>query len=419
MAYTETTTTSYGSRVASSFKGILTGIVLFIGATILLWWNEGRAVKTTKMLKEAQGVTIMMENPETKDASFEGELVCATAMALTEDFLTDDQYGIRENAIGLCRKVEYYQYVEDKHEETRDKIGGGQETITTYTYSKKWVSRPVDSYKFKDPSYKGENFVLSDVEDQSVWAQNVSFGAYYLPDNLIRSISSRENIELNPGNEILNNLNNRTKSAYESYKGKLPISADSTSAEIIHIDGNELYYGLTPNAPQIGDVRVRFEKVVPAKVTIIAQVTGNTFKPYKAKNDKTFSTLVMGQQSIEEIYEGEHQTNAMWTWILRILGVILVISGLKGIFGIVETLFKVLPFLANIMGFGIKIVCSVIGFAWSLIIIALAWVFYRPVLGIALLIVAGGLIWLFAFKGKDKIKGMTNKNDIPAQPASN
>lgn len=419
MAYTETTRTSYGQRVANSFKGILTGIVLFIGATILLWWNEGRAVKTTKMLKEAQGVTIMMDNPEKKDASFEGELVCATAMALTEDFLTDDQYGIRENVIGLSRKVEYYQYVEKTREEKKDKVGGAEETITTYTYEKRWVSQPVNSAEFKDISYQGLNWVLANVEDQKTWAQNVTFGAYYLPDNLIRSISSREKLELNPSEEILSNLNNSTKSAYESRTGKQLIGSDSTKVDIVHINGNELYYGLTPNSPQIGDVRVTFEKVVPAKVTIIAQVTGDTFKPFKAKNGKTFCTLVMGQQSIEEIYEGEHQSNTMWTWILRILGVILVISGLKGIFGIVETLFKVLPFLANIMGFGIKIVCSIIGFAWSLIIIALAWVFYRPVLGIALLVVAGGLVWLFAFKGKDKIKEMRNKNEAPAQPAAN
>ena len=53
MAYTETTTTTYGQRVKKSFGGIGSGILLFIVGTILLWWNEGRAVKTTKMLNEA------------------------------------------------------------------------------------------------------------------------------------------------------------------------------------------------------------------------------------------------------------------------------------------------------------------------------------------------------------------------------
>ena len=46
MAVTEVTKTSYGQRVGSSFRGIGSGILLLIVGTVLLWWNEGRAVKT-------------------------------------------------------------------------------------------------------------------------------------------------------------------------------------------------------------------------------------------------------------------------------------------------------------------------------------------------------------------------------------
>ena len=45
MAYQETRTVGYGSRVGSSFRGIGAGIMLFLAGTALLWWNEGRAVK--------------------------------------------------------------------------------------------------------------------------------------------------------------------------------------------------------------------------------------------------------------------------------------------------------------------------------------------------------------------------------------
>ena len=60
MAYTETTRTSYGKRLGNSLGGIVTGFLLFIAGTVLIWWNEGRAVKTTKMLKEAQGQVVTM-----------------------------------------------------------------------------------------------------------------------------------------------------------------------------------------------------------------------------------------------------------------------------------------------------------------------------------------------------------------------
>ena len=62
MAYQETKNISYGTRVSNSVKGIGTGFILLLAATVMLWWNEGRAVKTTKMLKEAQGVTVHVED---------------------------------------------------------------------------------------------------------------------------------------------------------------------------------------------------------------------------------------------------------------------------------------------------------------------------------------------------------------------
>ena len=74
MAYQEVTTTGYGTRVGNSFKAIGSGILLFLAGTALLWWNEGRAVKTEKMLDEAGSAYVEMENPEKKDASLEGEL---------------------------------------------------------------------------------------------------------------------------------------------------------------------------------------------------------------------------------------------------------------------------------------------------------------------------------------------------------
>ena len=75
MAYQETVTTGYGTRVKQSFKKIATGFTLFLSATALLWWNEGNSVKTADMLDEAQSVCEVMENPNKKDASLEGQLI--------------------------------------------------------------------------------------------------------------------------------------------------------------------------------------------------------------------------------------------------------------------------------------------------------------------------------------------------------
>ena len=415
MAYTETTYTGYGTRVKNSFKAIGTGFMLFLAGTALLWWNEGRAVKTNDMLNEAEAATVVMENPNKLDNSLEGELVCATALATTEDSLIDQQFGFGAKAIAIKRTVRYYQVQEKSKQEKKDKIGGGEETVTTYTYNRGWVTTPINSEGFHDPGYRKINFVLTTVPQEDVWAQNVTFGAYTLPESLIRSITSTEPLKPVIAQERLESMNEDARHAalrnYSSSKlGNVAKSHNAEVGQFIHVTGNELYFGMTPSSPAVGDVKVTFEKVVPAKVTLIAKVNGNTFEPYKAKNGYTFQTLVMGEKDAAEIYEGEHDMNNIMLWAFRIIGILMVIGGLKGIFGFLETLLKVLPFIANILGWGVGVICTVVGVVWGLIVIAIAWLFYRPLLGITLLVVAGLLIWIFAFKGKDKLKELAAKS---------
>ena len=435
---------------------------MFIAGTALLWWNEGRAVKTEKMLEEAGSAYVEMENPNKKDASLDGELICGTAMATTEDSLVDNQFGIGAKAIALSRTVEYYQWVEHESTKREDKLGGKEVTTTTYTYSKEWVRRPIESAQFKDPAYQNKNMVLTTIDEAEQYAENVSFGAYKLSESLIHSISSREGLDLAISEDLLAQFDKNTQVAYERFYGvqksiqqptqqpatqpAIPDSirallSDSARAvldslqavndsivksmanaenkkdlQYVHQASNVLYFGRVPGSPEVGDVRVTFEIVVPAKVTVMAVVDGDSFKPYKAKNGKRFQTLVMGKKSGDEIIDAEKEANNMILWALRILGVMLVIAGLKGIFGFLETILKVVPFIANIFGWGVGVVCTVIGVVWSLIVIALAWLFYRPLLGIGLLVLAGFLVWVFAFNGKDKLKELAAKRNQP-QPA--
>ena len=154
MAYTEVTRTGYGTRLKNSLGGVLIGILMFIGGTILLWWNEGRAVKTSDMLKEGQKNYVEMENPAVKSPDMEGQLVHAVALATTTDSLSDGTFNVGAVAVKLHRTVEYYQWIEHEKTVKKDKIGGAQETTHTYTYSKEWTGSPVISGEFKDPDYQ-------------------------------------------------------------------------------------------------------------------------------------------------------------------------------------------------------------------------------------------------------------------------
>ena len=399
MAYTETTTTSYGQRLAGSAKGMIGGLLVFIIGTGLLWWNEGRTVRTAKAIGDAASHVESVADVSKVDASLNGKLIHASAFADTKDTLTDDMFGVREQAITLDRKVEYYQWVEHSQTKKRDKVGGGEETITTYTYEQKWVDKPVNSAEFKDPQYQSANKVLSEVEEREELAQHVTFGAYTLPESLVGSISGSEPVEVRMTEEQRFTWDERL----HMLRPKV-----NTETSLVHTSANTVYLGLSPNSPQVGDVRVTFTKVPPADISLIAQVDGSTFKAYRAKNGQSFSRVQMGTVSADEMILQARSENNLWAWVLRLVGVLLIVIGLKGMFGLLPMLFKVLPFLGSIVDAGVGLVSWILGLAWSFIIIAIAWLVFRPIIGISLLVLAiAGIVFL-------KRRGKKNEEKQPA-----
>lgn len=373
MAYQEVTKTSYGSRLGSSLKGIFTGLLLFVAATALLWWNEGRAVKTSKMLKSAESVCVDVADVSAVDPALNGQMIHATAVAKTDEILSDPDYPVQVNAIRLVRDVEYYQWVEHAKSETKDKLGGGQETVTTYTYSKEWVGSPVNSGSFHDPNYQGSNSVRRTVSDNEIRAQKVDFGGYVLPQAMVNAIPAEVPVVL---------------------------SESLANGEDTFVSGNVVYYGENPASPIVGDVRVIFRQADGGEASILAKVNGNTFEPFTHKNGKSLMTLRMGNYSMESMFESEKATNKMILWVLRILGIMLVISALRMMFSILVTILKVLPPLAKVGELGVNLVTFIVGLVWSLIIIMIAWVVWRPVLAVALAVVICLLVAFLISKSK-------------------
>jgi hypothetical protein len=54
-SFTERTRTSWFSRIGKSIAAVLFGLVLLAGSSVLLFWNEGRAVQTERSLAEGRG----------------------------------------------------------------------------------------------------------------------------------------------------------------------------------------------------------------------------------------------------------------------------------------------------------------------------------------------------------------------------
>ncbi len=390
-SYTEVTRTSYGDRIGNSFKGIIFGIILFIAGTALLYWNEGRAVRTGDAINEAQLATVELPSIDTIDTAFNGKMVHATGKAITKDVLKDSVTGVNANAIALIRNVSYYQWVEKSRTKEEKNLDGSVTKVTTYTYEKKWVGSPVNSSSFKKSS-NHENSVLLELKSKTWTAENVSFGAYALPEYLIKSVGGAEVFAPVVNSEALQ------KSLFPTYV------VNDENKPLVHVRQDILYLGEEPNAPEIGDIRITYSAKPQADVSILSRVKGNSFEKFLASNGEDFYQLDMGIVNASVMYQGAKDANSMLTWILRGVGMLLIVIGLNRIIAPLVTIASIVPLLGDLFGAGAGLAATLCGVAWSCIIIAIAWIRFRPILGISLLVGAGILIVLLYLRGKNKKK---------------
>ncbi len=372
---TKVTRQSYGSRIMQSIRGVLFGVVLVVIAFPLLFWNEGRAVQTAKSL--AEGSAAVRSVPaESIDAANEDALVHLTGMATTEDVLNDSTFGITEpNAIRLQRSVEMYQWRETSKTETKREVGGSEERITTYDYSKTWSESLIDSTRFQSPEQHANpsSMPFSGHEEQ---ASRVTVGAFVLSDGLIGRIRQAENRPF-------------TDEDIEA----LPESVqERVGTRELSIRDGALYATQEPATDTIGDVRVRFEVVRPQTVSVISAQIGGNLVPYQTSAGDTLVFLQSGMHSAEAMFAAAVSANVRMTWILRFVGFFLMFVGFGMVFKPLAVLADVLPFLGDIMRMGTGLVAGVLAFSLSLTTIAIGWIFYRPVLGVLLLAVAIGAL---------------------------
>jgi len=147
---TEVTSTSWFARLGQAIVGVLFGFIFVIVSVVVLFWNEGRAIRTAQGLAEGAGIvrSVMVDSV---DRSNDGRLIHVTGMLSTGGPVSDPDFALRVNGVRLVRHVEVFQWKEETHSETRTKFGGGEERTTTYKYVRSWSDKPIDSDRFREP----------------------------------------------------------------------------------------------------------------------------------------------------------------------------------------------------------------------------------------------------------------------------
>jgi hypothetical protein len=368
-SFTETTSTGWFSRIGSSIKGVLFGAVLLLIAAVLLWWNEGRSVKTAKGL--AEGAQIAVEaDAGSIDAAKEGKLVHVAGTTTVKEPAADPLFGVTApDLLKLKRRVELFQWTEEKKETTKQKVGGGEETVTEYRYSKQWSDKVYDSSDFHRP--QGHENPKPSVEHAEFLAPDARLGAFRLPEFLLAQWNDFRPQDL-------------------PSMSTLPDAFRSQAT----LQDKWLVLSATPKEPQVGDARVQFESIKAGDASLLARQVKDTFESFATSYGTSIARITSGIQSKDAMFAAAQAENTFMAWLLRVVGFVMMFVGFGALFRPLRVLADVLPIAGRIVGAGTGFVAFILAATGSVIIIAMAWLWYRPLLGITLLVLAGGGVFL-------------------------
>jgi hypothetical protein len=368
--FVEVTRKGLGSRGKDSIGGVFVGFIFLAIAVVVLFYNEGRAVKRYKDLKEGAGSVVSV--PSTAiDPAMEGKLIHTTGDTVVAAPLEDAEFGVSVPAVKLIRTAEMFQWVEKVKTETKEKVGGSTEEVKTYSYETEWKSSLVDSSQFKvssDYQNPKEMKYLSN----TVIAEGVKLGSFDLPPFLVSQIGGAVP-------HVIENLTNASPTVQQGAK----------------ISEGEIYFGANAASPAVGDQRIQFEKVPTGPVSVIAGQTGKSFTPFSTSTGGKLDLLESGTIEAAEMFKMGQDRNKVLTWAIRIGGFVFMTIAFSMILRPIVVLASILPFLGRLVGKGTGIIGFLLaGILWT-VTVAFAWIFYRPVLGIAILVVTVALIVLF------------------------
>jgi len=386
--------------------GMVIGLLLFIAAFPLLWWNEQRSLEREQVLTQGERTVITAEAAAVNSQN-EGKLVYLTGEAVTAQTLKDPVFGVTvAKTLRLQRAVEMYQWKEEKEEETQKEVGGGSRTVTTYNYTRVWSDELIDSSDFKDPD-KHQNPAKKPYESTIIEASDTKVGAFTLPPSLQGKLT-----QFTPYTVTEKKAPARTEGEQAAARpgGAKPdeTQPDDTLSETattrLRVSDGGYYRGEDSANPRIGDVRITFATVPQGPVSLVARQLQHTFEPFGTGN-KEINLIEPGTVSAATLFQHAKKQNVILTWVLRAAGALMMIIGIAMLFGPFNALANVIPFIGNITEAGTGCASFGIGAAFASAVIALAWIAVRPLVGIPLLIVTVALIYLVFARGRKRKLG--------------
>ena len=361
------------NRIGNSFKGVVGGFIFLVLGVILLWWNEGNNVKNLKTTAELEDSYVDVKSNKV-DSKNDGKLIATHGKLINEKELTDETFGVTIKTPIMKRTVEVYQWKENSN---TDKDGN-----TTYSYDKDWSERLIDSSDFHETGHDNPTSKL--YEDKTYTSDDVKVGAFSLSSEQVEKLSTKANFtEFNQ--ETINGLNLKITNNY--------------------ITNSEDFEN-----PKIGDVRISFTFNNSTEVSVLAIQSDDSFIDFTSKAGKKVNRIVDGSHNGKDMIESIRSEDKFMKWILRFFGFIICMAGFRTILKPISAITSYVPLLGSLVGTAMGLVSFVLSLSLSLFVIAIAWIRFRPIVGISLIAIVVALIIFLIIRSKKKKNQQVTNN---------
>ena len=270
-----------------------------------------------------------------------------------------------------------YQWVEDSSSETKKTLGGGEETVTTYSYKKEWRPSAVDSSEFKQ-SDQHQNPDMP-IEGDRFTVATATLGAFTVDGKAVANLGTETPVKISP--DVIAQVT-------------AAIGADKP----VNANGTTIYVSQNRQSPAIGDLRISFSREDISEASFVGAQKGTNVTSYKATNGRDLFLTAAGKVDAPQMFDAAQSENTIITWLIRFGGLVGMFIGFAVMLSILGIIADVIPFVGSIVGFGTSVIAIILTLILGPLVIAIAWIAYRPVLAIAIIaagiLIAAGLIYL-------------------------
>ena len=335
------------------------GLLLILAGSAALFWNEWRSASATATLIAAERA-LVTASPDRVPPEGTAGLVHLAGPARPSGPVADPLLPVTAAALRLDRVVEMYQWRE---------FSQGTGDNRTDNYQAVWAEGRIPSERFRD-RMRHTNPPAPGIASARFYPGEVALGVYAVAPALLDRLPASEPIAA-PGREVF--------VAGRAFRG----------------EGSAFLTG-SATRPEIGDVRVRFNAVAVGEISVLAGLDGSTLRPWTAANSGVVAFAEPGLRTAGQLLAYGYRSNALHTWLVRAVGTLGIVVGFSILLGHIA---RRVPPLADLQAKMKGPIAVTLALAWALAIIAIAWVIFRPLLSLGLVVASAVLfLGLRAFK---------------------